>query len=314
MRVVTLGLINWQNNPIDHNDVIQLAKLFFDEGFVNTGKAQNGEDGWYIREVNISDFQEDKEVIYSSPRLAKVGISHSRIIIEQEYADLDNDLSNYRNLSDIRHKLRKGIYNYVNRCVSVFINSRDQYQWKSKYINEIIGGKVNDARPFVFLYQVIMINENSNVYLKHFKRLEEEDWDVVPFGIDTTCFFGTTEDTGAKKQFRIFGQRKVIHLRVSGTSLMLNTCSRYLEQKIINILYLRGLYAISREQTLKNTGFVYDSLELLLEDQGHALVNELGGIITQEKIAELNSSVLKLTAIILILSAILVVLTLRPIL
>ena len=94
--------------------------------------------------------------------------------------------------------------------------------------------------------------------------------------------FSTTEDTGAKKQFRIFGQRKVIHLRVSGTSLMLNTCSRYLEQKIINILYLRGLYAISREQTLKNTGFVYDSLELLLEDQGHALVNELGGIITQE--------------------------------
>ena len=310
MRILTIGLFNWKNAPINHSDIRALASFFLGVDFKESNSIQYGEKGWYVRELNLSDFYEEKNGFFAVKRIARVGLTHSRLIIELK-TSAEDSIHNYRELSDLRHNIRTGVKRYVETCIDNMKNSTRSTEWTSDFTKKILSDHEEDfPLPFVFLYQILFVKKINTAIKERFYRYRNHILDAVPFGIETTCFYGSIEDVGKRRKFLLLGKHIVVNMRVSGSTLMVNECSKYLEQKIINLLYLKGLYAISRNNNFNfGLNYVYDSLEPLLEAQGQGIMNELNDTTIQERLVELNNEVMVLTIIIVIVSLITTFLT-----
>lgn len=276
MRVYYLGLIDWRDKILPHREQEKVAKSFLGATTVETA------DGWFRPPNGTCEDSKGSKF--------EVGVTHSRIIISQ---DFQADFADFGAFRDCREKLRRPVEKFLVDGANRYLASVEGQQ---RFGN-------SPPTPFIYVYPIVILDGESKFFADQFKKswYSDTDW-KVPFDNSTSCFFVKLSDEG------IFWASEVF-LRVSGASMVIgasNGPSNRFVTQIINLVYYSGLYQMTREKEFQETipagTRIHFDLERLLERQGAEILRIFTQRSTDEKLARVTRWLVVLTVALVVVT------------
>ncbi|MGA8905582.1 MAG: hypothetical protein WB661_11325 [Candidatus Bathyarchaeia archaeon] len=270
MEIYYLGLFDWKNKLLAHDQVVKVAGIFLGES-----EPKEEDDGWF-KKKNVDSFDE-------------VSVTHSRIVFKKSLPD--DDIHTFGALRDKRKPLEKALASYLKKRVGERENSLT--------LRKIFKRPI--PRPFIYFYPLIVLGRANRLYDNHFLKNSDKDW-RMPVDLSTSCFFAALDDTG--RSWWRFDMEKRIYMRISGNSLVMGKASNRFTHRIINMLYYAGLYKMTRipREQVSRENFHF-GLEPLLEEQGQEITNAITQRTLEEKLSTINRFVVGLAILGAILTA-----------
>lgn len=270
MEVYYLGLFDWKNKLLAHDQVVKVAGIFLGES-----EPKEDDDGWF-RKKKVNSFDE-------------VSVTHSRIVFKKSLPD--DDVHSFGALRDKRKPLEEALAGYLKEK----IGERESSETLRKIFNRTI------PSPFIYFYPLIIFGRANRLYDNEFSKDSDKDW-RMPADLSTSCFFAALDDTG--RPWWRFDMEKRIYMRISGNSLVMGKASNRFTHRIINMLYYAGLYHMTRipRKLVSRRKFQF-GLEPLLEQQGQEITNAITQRTLEEKLSTINRWVVGLAILGAILTA-----------
>lgn len=164
MKVYYLGLFDWKNKLLTHEQVEKVAEIFLGRPVPNEDN-----DGWF-RKKSVALFD-------------RVSVTHSRIVFEKSLAD--DDIHSFGALRDKRKPLEEAL--------AAFLEEKIEERENSNTLKEIFGRAV--PSPFIYFYPLIVLGGANRLYDNEFLKDSDDKW-RMPVDLSTSCFFAALDDTG----------------------------------------------------------------------------------------------------------------------
>jgi hypothetical protein len=284
MKILVLGLFNWNTKILVPSELIQITDIIFN----NNGTIKTRDDGWYVSDKEFPITFEGNKI--------DLMVSYSRLIARLDIK-IDGPGKTEYNLNRI-FEVRRELMNVLND----YMEKRLEKISRLKFIQEKFPGGIN--LPMFFSYVLVILDSKSHLFQAVFRRDKDRDWNGVPFDVSTTNFFTVVADVRSKWYLRDL----LVPMRIGGGILIMGESSYRFLHRVINLIYYVGMTRIIKEVGVQGNSFVFrDGLMPIVGNIGEEMSSSLIQRTTEERLQKLNKMLILFTFTLISLTGVLVV-------